>query len=293
MLTWKNLLRPFLIAPLVVGLVACGGDEKQALNPEGSEEAETVSRIEGEVFYRERIMLPPDVEVEVQLQDVSKADALASVMASVHFNPQGGPPYPFSIEYDPADIDERMSYSLRATISRGDQLMFTSTEFIDPFSGDDLRILVQKVPEPVEKSPASPPGPADDGLAAEKETEAPSQSAKADDPTWVLATLGAEQAPLGAGGKAIELVLNAQESTASGFSGCNRYRGSFDSSGMSRHGTPIKFGLMASTMMACADGDTTERAYLQMLGAVDAYRMQGDTLALLQGEEVVATFELR
>jgi len=45
--------------------------------------------------------------------------------------------------------------------------------------------------------------------------------------------------------------------------------------------------------MACAGGDEAERAYLQMLGGVDGYRMQGSTLELLQGSDVVATFEMR
>ena len=46
-------------------------------------------------------------------------------------------------------------------------------------------------------------------------------------------------------------------------------------------------------MMACAEGDVAERAYLQTLGGVDAYRIRGSTLALLKGSEVVATFKLR
>jgi heat shock protein HslJ len=47
---------------------------------------------------------------------------------------------------------------------------------------------------------------------------------------------------------------------------------------------------MAGTMMACPDGGELERNYLQVLGRVNAFRLEGDTLSLLAGPEVVATF---
>ena len=291
-----SICRTLFFAPILLGLAACGGAEDEM-----TEEVGTVSTISGEVFYRERMMLPPGAEVEVQLQDVSKADALATVMASVMFTPEGGPPYPFAIEYNTAAIDERMRYSLRATITVGDKLMFTSTEFIDPFSGEALSIMLQRVPEPVERSPSEPepepepenaPAPDPDPAEAAESTAAKEES-QSDAPMWVLDTLGGEAAPAGAGGSAIDLALNAADGTASGFSGCNRYQGSFSNEGQSTHGTPLKFGPMVSTLRACADGDQAERDYLKMLGAVDAYRMQGDSLALLQGSQVVATFKMR
>ena len=282
-------LRVLLLAPVIAALAACGGSEEESA---ANEEVVVMSTIEGTVFYRERMLLPPGAEVEVQLQDVSRADALATVMASVMFTPEGAPPYPFAIEYTPGDIDERMRYSLRATISVDNKLMFTSTEFIDPFGGDDINIMVQRVPEPVEKAPIAPTAQeTGDEAAGSAATEAPAGSVHST--VWVLATLAGEPAPSGAGGKSIELVLNADDNTASGFSGCNRYTGSFSNEGKSTHGTPLKFGPMAGTMMACAGGDEAERAYLQMLGGVDGYRMQGSTLELLQGSDVVATFEMR
>ncbi|RLQ23435.1 META domain-containing protein [Seongchinamella sediminis] len=269
-------LRTLLLIPVVAALAACGGSGEE---PAAKEEVATMSTIEGTVFYRERMLLPPGAEVEVQLQDVSRADALATVMASVMFTPEGGPPYPFAIEYDPAGIDERMRYSLRATISAGDKLMFSSTEFIDPFSGEDIRIMVQRVPEPVDRTPPA--------VAPEVAT------GDSDSQLWLLATLGGEPAPVGAEGRAIDLVLDADTGTASGFSGCNRYTGSFSNEGKSAHGTPLSFGPLAGTMMACAEGGEVERAYLQMLAGVDGYRMQGSSLELLRGDEVVATFTMR
>ena len=45
--------------------------------------------------------------------------------------------------------------------------------------------------------------------------------------------------------------------------------------------------------MACPDGGEVERQYLQALGRVDNYRMEGETLTLAAGSEVVATFKPR
>jgi len=92
-------------------------------------------------------MLPPGSEIEVQLQDISRADAMATVMASVMLDAEGGPPYDFAIDYDPARVDPRMRYALRATISRGERLLFTTTDYIDPFAGGDVEVLVRRVAE--------------------------------------------------------------------------------------------------------------------------------------------------
>lgn len=134
-----------LLLSTLGGLTACGpsGDD-----PALAGDAKP-ARIEGAVFYRERIMLPPGAAVEVQLQDISRADAMATVLATVLLTPQGGPPYDFAIEYDPGRIDPRMRYALRATISLDEQLLFSSNEYIDPFGETPVQILVQRVPEAV------------------------------------------------------------------------------------------------------------------------------------------------
>jgi len=252
-----------LVLLTALGLVACGeGPAQMTGDPDG------VARIEGSVTYRERMMLPPDVAIEVQLEDISRADAPATVLATVPVVPEGGPPYDFVIDYDPAQIDKRMWYALRATISRGDRLMFTTTEYIDPFQGNPIEILVHRVPEPVRKDgPGLESGP------------------------WVLQTLSGEPAPPGAGDKPVDIQFDADEQRAAGFSGCNRYTGGYAREGISEHGSPLKFGPLAGTMMACVDGGELERSYLQVLAKVTAFRLEGDTLSLLSGPEVVATFK--
>lgn len=255
-----------LVVAVMPALLACG-DAGQPGAGSGNGQAE-VARIEGSVFYRERMLLPPGVEVEIQLEDISRPDAMATVLASVLLTPTAGPPYDFAIEYDPADIDSRMRYALRATISDGDRLLFSSTDYIDPFKGNPVEILVQKVPEVVRQD-----GPALDGTV------------------WILHTLAGEPAGPGAGGKPVDIQFRADDMVAAGFSGCNRYTGSYVREGVAEHGAPLRFGPLAGTRMACADGGDLEQVYLQALARVSAFRLEGDTLTLLAGPEVLATFK--
>ena len=68
----------FGVAPLLIGLAAL---------PANLSAAERT--IAGEVLYRERIALPPDAAVLVQLLDVSLADALEDHLLSRPSSPQG------------------------------------------------------------------------------------------------------------------------------------------------------------------------------------------------------------
>ncbi len=292
-MTLARYLQPLVLSCALVALAACGGgkDSSEASAGEGN----AMKTIEGEVYYRERMLLPPGVEVEVQLQDISRADAPASVMASVMFKPESGPPWPFSIEYDPAQIDSRGRYGLRATVSLAGKLMFTSTEYIDPFATQPVKILVYRVPGAARSAPAADPNQPVAAVAGQTPSTGQGSAAADGDAqgsgnTWVLQTLNGEPAPAGAGGVPVELVLDADKHSVAGFSGCNRYSGSFTDEGDSTHGTPLSFGPLASTMRACLDGGELERLYLDTLGRVDAYRMRDDKLELLAGSEVVATF---
>lgn len=84
--------------------------------------------VTGMVTYRERIALPPNAVVQVSLQDVSRADAPATVLGEQTTETNGRQvPIPFEIAYDPARIDQRLTYAVRARITVDGQLLFTST----------------------------------------------------------------------------------------------------------------------------------------------------------------------
>lgn len=80
--------------------------------------------VTGSVSYRERIALPVDALVVVQLRDVSRMDVAAKIISEQTIEPQHSVPIPFSLTYNPDDIDERMTYALFATIRSGGRLLF-------------------------------------------------------------------------------------------------------------------------------------------------------------------------
>jgi copper homeostasis protein (lipoprotein) len=104
--------------------------------------------IKGTVTYRERMLLPPQARVRVTLEDVSRADATATLLAAQEFVAEGAPPYPFRLGYDPARIDARGRYAVRAEIRVDGWLWFTTASQVDPFdarSGEPLDLLARRV----------------------------------------------------------------------------------------------------------------------------------------------------
>jgi putative lipoprotein len=83
--------------------------------------------VTGTVAYRERIALPPAAVVRLQLQDVSRQDAAATIIDSVTIRPNGKQvPIPFTLRYDPARIQENSTYSVQARITVDDNLLFVN-----------------------------------------------------------------------------------------------------------------------------------------------------------------------
>ena len=82
--------------------------------------------VTGTVTYRERIALPPDAVVLVQLRDVSLMDVAAKLVSEQIIKPEHAVPIPFSLPYAAEDIDERMTYSVFASIRSGGRLLFIS-----------------------------------------------------------------------------------------------------------------------------------------------------------------------
>ncbi len=126
----------FGFAPLVVGLLIAPGV------PEAAEHV-----LAGEVLYRERIALPPNAVVSVQLADVSLADAPAAIVGEQTVEPAGQVPVKFAIRFDPSVIQTGMSYALQARITVDDKLWFiTDTRHdVDPLTDEPQTVVVKKV----------------------------------------------------------------------------------------------------------------------------------------------------
>lgn len=210
----------------------------------------------GSVIYRERIALPPGALVSVRIEDVSRADAPSILVAESVFPAQSGPPFAFAVEYNPADINPRHRYSLRASIVNEDRLLFTSTQHYPAFASEQaLEILVERVraPRPMAKKSLALPG-----------------------SRWELRELEGQPAPPGAGGRQPDLEFLAQDRRVGGFAGCNRFMGSYK-----LNGPDLNFGQLGSTMMACPDGMALEQYYMGVLAKVSAYTVIDEELVLL------------
>ena len=104
--------------------------------------------IEGTVWYRERLLLPPGAEVSITLEDIARMDVKSELIAETRFIPKGEPPWEFTLEYDSIKIHEKGRYALRARIQENNKLMFISTEHIPAFDRDSdgpVKILVFRV----------------------------------------------------------------------------------------------------------------------------------------------------
>src|SRR5262245_7186401 len=106
--------------PLILAsglLAACAGQP-----------AEQTHYLEGEVFYLQRMALPPTATLSVSLQDVSLADAPARELARQHGPIEGQVPLSFRLDYDPTKVQPNYSYAVSARIELDGKLMFISTE---------------------------------------------------------------------------------------------------------------------------------------------------------------------
>jgi putative lipoprotein len=126
----------FGVVPLVVGILVV---------PELSVAAEKT--LKGELMYRERIALPPNAVLSVQLADVSLADASAVVIGERKVAPAGQVPIKFEISFDPAVIRPGMIYALQARITVDDRLLFISDtrHQVDPLSDAPQTIMLKMV----------------------------------------------------------------------------------------------------------------------------------------------------
>jgi heat shock protein HslJ len=71
-----------------------------------------------------------------------------------------------------------------------------------------------------------------------------------------------------------------------GYTGCNRFNGSYSSSENS-----IEFSEAAITMMACQNAQDSEQNFLRALQAMDQYRIVGETLNAYANNVLIATFD--
>ncbi|TPW01907.1 MAG: hypothetical protein FD124_3574, partial [Alphaproteobacteria bacterium] len=78
----------------------------------------------GELYFLERIALPPGAVVRIQLRDVARVGAPALVLAQQEFAAGAGGPYPFSISAPSNVVPANARLTLFAQILSAGRLLF-------------------------------------------------------------------------------------------------------------------------------------------------------------------------
>ena len=105
--------------------------------------------LDGEVYYLQRMALPPAATLSVSLQDVSLMDAPAVTLANQAGPVKGNVPLPFHLTYDPTQIKAGHRYAVSARIELDGKLLFINTEHhgvnLDGSDPQPVRIKVDPV----------------------------------------------------------------------------------------------------------------------------------------------------
>jgi len=257
----------------------------------GGSGAQARGVITGTVLYRERIALPADAQVEVRLEDVTRADAPADVIAEKTVAADGTQvPIPFELRYAPERIQPNHRYAVRASIrAPSGDLMFAATTqhaVLERGAADqDVAILVQRVDAGALQPGAAGPAAGD---AAEAAKRADADSAGAGSlpvGTWRLVAI---QRP-GAAEEAVAAdppyTVAFADGRLTGLAHCNRYTGGYEQPARGK----LKITPMATTLMACP-GESIAGEFLQAVGGATGYEVRGERLLLTYGDGGVLTF---
>ena len=222
--------------------------------------------VTGTVTYRQRIALPRQAVVQVQLLDVSKADAPAIVIAEQRIEPKGKQvPIPFSLDYAPAQIKENYRYAVQAKILLGGKLRYINKQAYPVITGGNPNKR-EIVVEPVSQSKTAGP------------------SAQLENTYWKLIEVNAKAVSVSPKRREAHLLFKPNGNKLQGFGGCNRIIGGYE-----RKGDSIRFKA-SSTMMACVDGMDTEQEFLKALEAATSFKLSGEELELYDNDRLLARF---
>lgn len=224
--------------------------------------------VSGTATYLQRIAMPPDAVLTVRVEDVSRADAPATLLAQTR-EPFGARqvPIPFSLQVPASAIDPRMRYAVRATITVGGELRFTTTRH--------HAVLTRGAPSQVE-------------LVLDPVRSAAPATATLKNTYWKLVELGGTKlARLPQPEREVRVTLASQGGRVIGFSGCNPLAARYEQDGPALRFEPANDGLLT-----CAPAlMELEGRVLSMLWATTGYRIDGEHLTLLAGEQVLARLE--
>ena len=265
----KSRMTAVLVLAASMGCESGGSGGTPADAPQDStNRTEPPAELHVEVFYRERMLLPPTATLTVTLEDGAKMDVAAVKVAEATVPIDGAPPYRVTLSHQPSELDPRGRYGVRARIENEGQLMFISTQFNPAFGTD-----------------GSADSPAHDPVSVMVSRVAAGRNAKGSSITgtrWFFKKLYGEDAGTGAGGDAAHITLQGAEPRVSGFAGCNQISGAYEI-----EGNALSFSKMAMTMRACPEGMDLEREVAKALEATKSYQLSGSMLRLMANDGAI------
>ncbi|MFY8349784.1 META domain-containing protein [Pseudoalteromonas sp. SSM20] len=243
---------------LLCSLIATGSMTLAGCQSAPEVEEKVMNSLQTEVYYLDRSMLPPNSELTVTLEDVSKMDVASTVISSKLVTLNSAPPYQVSLDYDNALIKDNMRYNVRAQIRKDGKLLYTSTQSNNPFASDEpLKIRVTKVAPPVKPN------------------------VSLTNTYWKAMVLNGESVNTPQGARELFVQLKA-DGSVKGFAGCNNFMGSFIAK---EYG--LRFKGMASTMKMCQGrANDLDRSMHQVLQDTFEYKIKGETLTLFNESKV-------
>jgi uncharacterized lipoprotein YbaY len=112
--------------------------------------------LRGEVVFRERIALPPNTVLQVQVVDAALQDVAAEVLADTRATAIAGPPYSFALAIEPAWLAPPRRLQVQATLRAAGRLLMINDEAypLTPAAlAAPMTIVVRGVGEPAMSRP--------------------------------------------------------------------------------------------------------------------------------------------
>jgi uncharacterized lipoprotein YbaY/heat shock protein HslJ len=151
-------LRRLLVLALLLSATACREPATPNSSTPDGQPANTAV-VSGTISYRERLALTDRARAEITLEDVSRQDVAAPVLARQVLTAPGQVPIRFELEFQPAEIDERMAYAVRAKIYDRGRLLFTTdthAPVLTRGAGREAHLLLVAVEGSAEPGRAAP-----------------------------------------------------------------------------------------------------------------------------------------
>ena len=214
----------------------------------------SINTVIGTVSYLEKIALPAGATVRVDLLDTSRADVVASPLASQTIRTNGEQiPLSFRLLYRPADIVASRTYTVRAEIRIDGVLRFTTDTAVrvltDPAATRTVALVLV----------AAPPSPAPTSIVGKWRWISTIESA-----TTVM--------PRTAGDTVLSLNADGSAGTSTD---CNSYFGKYTTAG-----SALTVTMQGGTLRACPPFESMETTYLAQLAKVQQYTQNGSALTL-------------